>query len=126
MKYFNKYFSNYISQKPRNSKYIFPKWIYTICRTVLLDNLKKKNLKTIELRESHELQEKEIEIEIFDLHSESSLSNDEKKAMEMRFYKDSDYIDISKALETSQSNARKLISRGIKKLKAKYSGGLND
>jgi DNA-directed RNA polymerase specialized sigma subunit len=41
----------------------------------------------------------------------------QKEAIELRYQKDLSFSEIAKHLETSPSNVRQLISRGIKKLK---------
>ena len=57
-----------------------------------------------------------------DLDSIKTLSEKEKQALKLRYYSEEDFIEISKALNTSEANSRKLVSRGIKKLKAKLLG----
>jgi RNA polymerase sigma factor (sigma-70 family) len=48
----------------------------------------------------------------------ASLSPDQRQALLMRFSEDRDFAEIAERLKTSESNARKLISRAVQKLKA--------
>ena len=115
--------------KFHNSRHLYSsehpllKWIYTICRSELLDSVKKsRKIKLVSINEDQLLCEtKEIDDKI-DLDSVKSLSEKEKLAIKLRYYSEEDFTDISKALKTSEANSRKLVSRGIKKLKAKLIG----
>ena len=115
--------------KFHNSRHLYSsehpllKWIYTICRSELLDSVKKsRKIKLVSINEDQLICEtKEIDDKI-DLDSVKSLSEKEKLAINLRYYSEEDFTDISKALKTSEANSRKLVSRGIKKLKAKLIG----
>jgi RNA polymerase sigma-70 factor (ECF subfamily) len=102
-------------------KYEVLPWLYTIARSELLDFFKKKKVETVEFKEDAFTQE-ETKIEGIDLHEEKNLSDKERTAIEHRYLKDQDFEEISKILETSQSNVRKIISRGLAKLRTKYKG----
>ncbi|MBT4760970.1 MAG: sigma-70 family RNA polymerase sigma factor [Bdellovibrionaceae bacterium] len=105
-------------------KYPLLKWVYTICRSELLDHLKKKKVSYIEINPTHLATEPDASAEShIELAQEKSLSSTEKLALELRYYSDKDFSEISKLLNTSPANARKLISRGLGKLRLKYSGG---
>ena len=115
--------------KFHNSRHLYSsehpllKWIYTICRSELLDSVKKsRKIKLVSINEDQLICEtKEIDDKIH-LDSVKSLSEKEKLAIKLRYYSEEDFTDISKALKTSEANSRKLVSRGIKKLKAKLIG----
>ena len=115
--------------KFHNSRHLYSsehpllKWIYTICRSELLDSVKKsRKIKLVSINEDQLICEtKEIDDKI-DLDSVKSLSEKEKLAIKLRYYSEEDFTDISKALKTSEANSTKLVSRGIKKLKAKLIG----
>ena len=114
------------SRKLYNSDYPLLKWIYTICRSELLDSLKKNKLKLVQLSDdllAVEATEPNLTTDKVDIDSIKSLSDKEKQALKLRYYSDEDFVGISKALNTSEANSRKLVSRGIKKLKAKFLGG---
>ena len=118
-----------IFTKFHNSRHLYSsehdllKWIYTISRSELLDSVKKsRKVKLVSLNEDQLICEtKEIDDKI-DLDSVKSLSEKEKLAIKLRYYSEEDFTDISKALKTSEANSRKLVSRGIKKIKAKLIG----
>ncbi|MGB0454057.1 MAG: RNA polymerase sigma factor [Bacteriovoracaceae bacterium] len=105
-----------------SSKHPLLKWIYTICRSELLDSIKKNKAKFVQLSEDQlSVEPTELNDKI-DLDSSKTLSEKEKQALKLRYYSEEDFIEISKALKTSEANSRKLVSRGIKKLKAKLLG----
>lgn len=115
--------------KFHNSRHLYSsehpllKWIYTICRSELLDSVKKsRKIKLVSINEDQLICEtKEIDDKI-DLDSVKSLSDKERLAIKLRYYSEEDFSEISKVLKTSEANSRKLVSRGIKKLKAKLIG----
>jgi len=102
-------------------KYPLISWFYTITKSELLDYIKKKRDVFVNLTFDIEQIQNE-EVDLLDLEDESLLSINEKKAIELRYYEEKGFGEISKILETSESNIRKIISRGIKKLKVKYKG----
>lgn len=105
-----------------SSKHPLLKWIYTICRSELIDWVKKNKTKFVQLSEDQlSIEPTELNDKI-DLDSIKTLSEKEKQALKLRYYSEEDFIEISKALKTSEANSRKLVSRGIKKLKAKLLG----
>jgi len=107
-----------------DSNYLFVKWLYTICRSELLDYVKKKQVDLVALDEQViAIDDPSIDTD-FDLEQISCLSDREKQALQLKFYSDQDYDEISKILGTSQVNARKIISRAIGKLKKKFAGGV--
>jgi RNA polymerase sigma-70 factor (ECF subfamily) len=107
-----------------DSKYKLEQWLYTICRSELLDALKKPQLQTTELNEDFHSFEKESPSSPLDIESENSLNEKEKAALQLRYFSEESFFEISKKLETSESNARKIISRALAKLRTKYAGGL--
>ena len=109
-----------------NSKYPLIKWIYTICRSELLDAVKKNKVSLVELKEEHIVSTPKENEESINLDSEKSLSMKEIKALKLRYFSDEDFVEISKKLNTSEVNSRKLVSRGLKKLRTKFLGATND
>lgn len=110
------------SRKLYDSQYDVLPWLYTITRSEFLDYVKKRKVATVEFDENLHI---EVTVEsgtLIDLDNEKSLSLKEKDALEQRFLNDQDFDQISLLLNTSESNARKLISRGLSKLKQKYAG----
>jgi RNA polymerase sigma-70 factor (ECF subfamily) len=107
-------------RKKYDSKYPLLAWIYTLTKNEMLDYIKKNKVQLVGL--------KEVSVEIIESNKDllqqidlQSLSQNEKDAIKLRYYEDKDFKEISKLLNTSQSNSRKIISRAIKKLKRKYS-----
>jgi len=112
------------TRKRYNAQYPLLKWIYVICRSELLDALKKKKIQTIEFQDNQIGSPDKRGAEfIISLEHESTLTNDERDALQRRYFSDQEFKEISTSLNTSESNVRKLISRGLKKLRDKYLGG---
>lgn len=110
------------SRKLYNAKYQVLPWIYTITKSEYLDFIKKKKIDLVEFKEEFHSDQQEQTTTSFDINDEKLLSANEKKAISERYFNDKDFDEISTLLKTSESNARKLISRGLKKLKEKYRG----
>ena len=94
-------------------------WIYTLTRSEMLDYIKKNKIHYSELKDEltpimTENKDSLVEVDL------ESLNQNEKNAIKLRYYEDKDFDEISKILNTSQSNSRKIISRAVKKLKKKY------
>ena len=102
------------------SKYDVLPWFYVITKSVMLDFFKKKKFDTQEFSDDIHADLETNIYSAFDVDNESMLSVNEKEAIKLRYYNDSDFTEISKILNTSGSNSRKLISRGLKKLRTKY------
>ncbi|MGK0367720.1 MAG: RNA polymerase sigma factor (sigma-70 family) [Thermoproteota archaeon] len=113
------------SKASYKSEFLLIKWLYTICRSEFLDHLKKIKKTLVEISDN-DLVYEEKETDIIDINSEKLLSDTEKKALNLRYYSDQDFSEISKALNTTETNIRKIISRGLKKLKTKYGGGIHE
>jgi RNA polymerase sigma-70 factor (ECF subfamily) len=105
-----------------SSEHHLLKWIYTICRSELLDSIKKNKAQLIELQDEHLISYPKEEDNELNLDQISTLSENEREALKLRYYSEEDFSKISKILNTSETNSRKLVSRGIKKLKAKLIG----
>ncbi len=111
------------SRKKYNSKYLFLKWMYTISHSVMVDYFKYKKAKFIEFDEEKnygDLNEKSDERLI--LEDIETLNENEKKVIKFRIYENKDYDEISELLGTSNSNIRKIFSRGIGKIRKKLIG----
>ncbi len=108
-----------------NSKFPLLKWIYTICRSELLDFIKLKKITFTELKEDDYFYANEKISSSFSIEEEHELTSKEQEAIKLRYYSEEDYMEISKILNTTEPNARKIVSRGIKKLRQKYLGDKN-
>jgi RNA polymerase sigma factor (sigma-70 family) len=101
-----------------NDSLPFTPWLFTICRSVLVDAVRKNAT----IREDHEsidietvpAQSPESALELPDL---TLLSADQRRAIELRYRQELSFEEIAKKLETSPTNARQLISRAVTKLR---------
>lgn len=118
----DRYKQNYKAQ------YKFNSWLYTICKNVKRDFYRKeKNLTLFKEKFQIELY---IELDLLeqkfnsveDYHFYDSLGEIEKKLLKLKFNEDYTYDEIAKKLEISTSNARKITSRAVKKLREKEGG----
>ncbi|WP_417335740.1 RNA polymerase sigma factor [Halobacteriovorax marinus] len=104
-----------------NPKFLFVQWLYVIARSELLDFCKKKKVVHIEYIEmASEDTSVDGELELKDY---KNLSEKEKELLSLKFISDLDYSEISEALNISQSNARKIFSRALKKVKEALTKG---
>ncbi|OIQ18931.1 MAG: hypothetical protein BM556_06515 [Bacteriovorax sp. MedPE-SWde] len=109
-----------------NDKYLVVQWVYTITRSELLDFCKKKKLEVVEFDDAqHGTQQEQNDNEL-DLSEYKNLTEKERDVLKRKFYSDEDYEEISKALETSQANARKIVSRALNKIRKKLIGGSHE
>lgn len=109
-----------------SSEHLLIKWIYTICRSELLDAIKKNKISLVEVKEEHIILIPKENEESINLDTEKSLSIKEREALKLRYFSDEDFAKIAKRLNTSETNSRKLVSRGLKKLRTKFLGATND
>lgn len=104
-------------------KYLFIQWLYTISRSEVIDYLKKKKMTHIQYEESFGIgQIDKTSFEGMDLISKSNLGDKEKKALILRYLQEEDYETIARILDVKEAYARKIVGRGLKKLK-NYMGG---
>jgi len=118
----NIFFKFHRSRHNYNQKYALLQWIYTISRSELVDFCRKKKISTTPLLESHfQVAAEEIPSnESIEIDSISSLSTPEKEAIKLKYFSEKDYQEISTQLNIRPSNARKIISRGLKKIKKEW------
>ena len=102
-------------------------WIFTISRTVMIDELRRNSkIQTVDNYDLEKIPEElEKTIPQFELASEAleHLPQQQKAAIEMRYINDQTFEQIAERLKVSPTNARQLISRGIKRLKELVSEG---
>jgi RNA polymerase sigma factor (sigma-70 family) len=99
----------------------FVPWLFTVCRSVLTDQFRKKarrpeTLDAEAVENARAPQVEETESRVPDL---GSLPTSQRAAVEMRYGEDLPFEEIAKRLETSPANVRQLISRGIRKLRSR-------
>ena len=110
------------SRRLYSDKYEVLPWFYTITKSEFLDFIKKKKVDSVEFKEQYHGVNEETSENDFDLDSEQQLSTKEKEAIKERYHNDKDFKEIAELLQTSEANTRKLISRGLAKLRSKYQG----
>lgn len=102
----------------------FRTWIFTVTRTTMLDALRKSKLDNAML-ENEKLKSRTQATdfgalanssEAIHLQELSQLPENQRKAIKLRYEQELEFSEIARRLETSQSNARQLVSRGLKKL----------
>lgn len=106
----------------------FLAWLFTIVKNSLVDHVRKQNTRgkylelspdavsaaTEEQRGGQDVSEAIAEL--------SSLSREQRMLLSMRFNEDLSFAEIAEAMEISPSNARKIVSRAIQKLRSLMSG----
>ncbi len=102
-------------------------WIFTISRTVMIDEIR-KNKKVITI-DNYDLEQIPEELEKtrpqFDqvVENLATLPSQQKSALEMRYIDDKTFEQIAESLKVSPINVRQIISRGIKRLRELVSEG---
>lgn len=108
------------SRRQYNRSFPFLPWLFTICRTVMIDAIRKKESMVEELipERVEQAQAKDPQATTTtSLPDLSALSEAQKQAITLRFAHDYSFEDISRRLETSPANVRQLVSRAIKRLR---------
>lgn len=107
------------SRSKYNPSFPFVPWLFTICRSEMLDALRKKSrIKEDFVETLPEVIEEPKDTEISpDL---AGLSENQREALELRFREDFSFEEIASRLETSPANARQLVSRAVKFLRGSY------
>ena len=94
----------------------FLNWLFIILRSEMLDYLRKQKPEG-ELKEENVLVPELSPYYGFELATVDSLSKREKEFLELRYLQEWSFEDLSKKFKTTQINARKIISRSLKKLR---------
>ncbi len=103
------------------SEFMFAPWLFTICRTSLLDFAKAKK---------REVSLESVSPEVFSTsddsqamlslsHAVADLSIQQRKALEMRYKDGLGFSEIANRLSISSVNVRQIISRSLRKLRRK-------
>ena len=116
--------STFLKLHKSRSKYdrTFPfvPWLFTICRSEVLDSFKKSH----RLHETLVGETPEPEFQpVADTASElnlAALPPAQREAVMMRFEQDFSFEEIAQRLNTSPANARQLISRAVRTLRGLY------
>ncbi len=103
-----------------NASFPFVPWLFTICRSELLDALKKPHMKYEEIVENIPEPKAPDDSKAMPEISLQSLPAPQRAALEMRYEKEFSFEEIAKALETNPTNARQLVSRAVRGLRGVY------
>ncbi len=94
-------------------------WLFTVTKSVLLDELRKeKKYEVLDM----EAVERAVALQVFEPNINAGamirqLSDIQKQAIEMRYVNDRTFEQIAESLNVKPSNARQIVSRGIKRLR---------
>lgn len=113
--------------KIHKSKHLYNKslpllpWIFTITRNAVFDYAKRGNkveiATPVEKMDERAAMEDQQELGLDFQPSLLKLPLQQKLAVEMRYYDEKTFEEIAETLNTSPMNIRKLVSRGVKRLK---------
>ena len=106
------------SRESFDDRYLFVQWIYTITKSQYIDFARTRKIPTVEL--NPEIAAPENAKNEIDLNQVPALSNVEKQAIDLRFFQDFDYDEISQKIGKSESNSRKIVSRGLAKIRKNF------
>lgn len=91
----------------------FLPWLFTIAKNLLID---------FQRRETRQRPSPMVEETVYPLTEKieldlKGLNPEQRTAIEMRMIDDASFVDIARRLETTESNARQILSRGIRHLR---------
>jgi len=99
-------------------KFLFLQWLYTISKSEVIDFLRRKKITQVPFEERYELGEiDKTSFEGLDIIEKSNLGKTEKQAIILRYLQEEDYNTIARILDVKETYARKIVSRGLGKLK---------
>jgi RNA polymerase sigma-70 factor (ECF subfamily) len=98
-----------------SNQYPFDAWLFTICRSVVFDHLRKvSKIEYIEFKDF--MQESEETIESVDINL-TQLNSKSQDVIKLKYYEDLDFDEIAFKLNTSSANIRQILSRSLRFLK---------
>ena len=103
-----------------NARLPFAPWLFTICRSELLDTWKKGiRLREDPVADLSDFPDSRLATagEKVDL---TALNESQRRAVSMRYTENFSFEEIALAMETSPSNVRQLVSRALKTLRRLY------
>jgi RNA polymerase sigma-70 factor (ECF subfamily) len=110
------------SRRVYSSEFLFAPWLFTICRTSLLDFLRSKKSEEVSMVNSNTSSAPTMdEGALLVTDSITQLSEPQRKALEMRYQDGLEFSEIADRMKTSSSNVRQIISRGLRKIREKLS-----
>lgn len=108
-----------------NTSFMFSPWLFTVVRTVLVDWVREQRpkFKAISFDEQSVAPPTAEEAPSFSRAELDRLPEPQRSAVEMRYFDDMSFAEIAGRLDTSSTNVRQLISRGIKNLRTRLLKG---
>lgn len=103
------------------ARFPFAPWLFTVCKNALIDHNRKVN----RIREDGSEQQIVQAIDESPIETSSPLTSldalptAQRAAIELRYQNELEFEEIAERLKTSPLNARKLVSRGIQRLREK-------
>lgn len=98
----------------------FAPWLFTVCRTAILDTLRIRKRST----RLEDLNPVEVENAVAEMPKEASsipslqaLPAAQRQALELRYLQELSFDEIATRFDTSSENSRQLVSRAVKKLR---------
>ncbi|MDH3349026.1 MAG: sigma-70 family RNA polymerase sigma factor [Desulfobulbaceae bacterium] len=105
------------------SEFSFEPWLFTVLRNSLIDYYRKMNKEYLNVS-LDSLEITPLALQFDDKHkidrllpNDADLNEKQRQAIELRYGKDFSFEEIAHRLETTSSNARKLVSRALKRLR---------
>lgn len=96
----------------------FAPWLFTVCKSVLTDHARKRNRNREDSND--DLVSRAVDEATVGPQPAVALDGlpaNQRAAIELRYRDELQFEEIAKRLETSSSNVRKLVSRGIQRLR---------
>lgn len=116
------------SKKSYSENYSALAWIFTVTRTVMIDELRKE--KRVQLVDGYDFDQIPAKSEAAESYLDNEilkkLPDQQKAAIELRYFGEKTFEEIAEVLNVSPGNSRKIISRGIKRLSELIAAGGKD
>ena len=106
-----------------NPSFLFAPWLFAVVRTTLLDWQKDKRNHGVLVDSLEPIAAPEPTVPLLARADMVSLPESQRNAIELRYFDEFSFEEIALQLKTSPSNARQLVSRGIKNLKSLFAKG---
>ena len=106
-----------------DASYPFKPWLFVVVRNILFDHYRAHSMKFEEFTEEHAgscTSEAPANAREIDL---TKLSEEQRKAIELRYNEELSFSEIAARLNTSPANARQIVSGGIRKLREIFQPG---
>lgn len=107
-----------------NASFMFAPWLFAVVRTTLVDWQRdsRNQVQISELKEET-IATFQTETPAFARKELSHLPEPQRSAIEMRYFDDLSFEEIAGRLDTTPSNVRQLVSRGVKRLRSLFAKG---